>query len=145
ELGKAKVKHTYEHDNLQAGNQIIHFTRLNAKSLIKDRVERNIIGWDIVKGLVKSGKKTTKPPEIVSVFNTKTMNSLIEIPFPAIDFTALGNGALMPGMPIAIKWNMGKTDAPIDESLPAKVVVGTVAHYYSAQKYFMRVKGITAT
>ena len=145
DLAKKEVKHTYEHDNPTAKNQIIHFTRPNARSVIKDRVERNIIGWDMVKGIVKSGKKTTKPPEFVSVFNMPTMNGLGEIPYPAIDFTVLGNGALMPGMPISLKWNISKIDAPIDESLPAKVIVGTVAHFYSAQKYFTRIKGVLPT
>jgi len=144
DLVKAKVKHTYEYDNPTAKNQVIHFARANAKSVIRDRVERNIIGWDMVKGIVKSGKQTTKPPEFVSVFSMPTMNNLLSMPCPAIDFTVIGNGALMPGMPIAIKWNMGKIDAPIDESLPAKVVIGTAAHFYSAQKYFTRIKGVLA-
>jgi len=142
ELGKTKVKHTYEYDNPIAKNQIIHFTRANARSVIKDRVERNIIGWNMVKGIVKSGKQTAKPPEFVSVSNMPTMNRLLEIPCPAIDFTTLGNGALMAGIPIALKWNIGKIDAPIDESLPVKVVIGTVAHFYSTQKFFTRVKGV---
>jgi hypothetical protein len=142
ELLKNEVTYTYEHDNPTAVNQIVHYERPNAKSVIQDRVERNIIGWDMVKGIVKSGKKTTKPPEFVSVFNMPTMNNLLEIPYPAIDFTALGNGALMPGMPISLKWNIGKLDAPIDESLPTKVVIGTIAHHYAEQKYIIRVKGV---
>ncbi len=142
ELLKKEAKHTYEHDNRRAKNQIVYFTRDNAKALIKDRVERNVIGWDMVKGIMKSGKKTTKPPEFVSVCNMPTMNNLTEIPYPAIDFIALGNGAFVPGMPISLKWNAARVDAPIDESLPAKVVIGTVAHYYSSQKYFVRVKGV---
>jgi hypothetical protein len=142
ELFKKEAKHTYEHDNPKAKNQIIFFTRENAKALIKDRVDRNVIGWDMVKGVMKSGKKTTKPPEFVSVFNMATMNNLAEIPYPAIDFTALGNGTLVPGATISLKWNAARIDAPIDESLPAKVVIGTVAHYYGAQKFFTRVKGV---
>jgi hypothetical protein len=142
ELAKKEAKHTFEYDNPTAKNQIIYFTRENSKAVIKDRVERNIIGWDMVKGLVKSGKKTTKPPEFVSVFNQPTMSGLLEIPFPSIDFITLGNGALVPGLPLSIKWNINKIDAPIDESLPAKVVIGTVSHYYSAQKYFCRIKGV---
>ena len=145
ELAKKEVKHTYEHDNPIAKNQIIHFTRSNAKSVIKDKVERSIVGWDMVKGIVKSGKKTTKPPEFVSVSNQPTMNGLLEMPYPSVDFTVLGSGALMPGMPISLKWNIGKIDAPIDESLPAKVVIGTISHFYSAQKYYCRIKGVTAT
>jgi hypothetical protein len=145
ELAKREAKTVYEHENPLAKNQIIHFMRENAKAVIQDRVERNIIGWDMVKGLVKSGKKQTKPPEFVSVCNLPTMTGLLEMPCPAIDFTVLGNGALVPGMPITLKWNVARIDAPIDESLPSKVVIGTVAHWYSSQKYFTRVKGVLPT
>jgi hypothetical protein len=142
DLLKQNAKYVYEHDNPRAVNQIIHFKRENAKGLIKDRIERNIVGWNMVKGVMKSGKRTNKPPEWGSVSNVSTMNNLTELPYPAIDLTALGNGALIPGMPITLKWNASRIDAPIDESLPAKVVIGTVSHFYSAQKYFCRVKGV---
>ncbi len=134
--------HVYEYDNPTAPNQIAHFTRVNAKSVLQDRIERNIIGWDMTKGLVKSGKKTTAPPEFVSLHNMPTMNNLTDMPYPAIDFTALGNGLLVPGMTLKLVWNTAKDNAPIDESLPAKVIIGVVAHHYSAQKYRMRVKGV---
>ncbi len=144
DLLKVKVKHTYENDNSTAKNQIRQFTKPNAKSVISDRVDRNIVGWDMSKGIVKSGKQTKKPPEFVSVSTMQSMNNLLAIPYPVIDFTAEGNGALIPGMPIALKWNMGKIDAPVDESLPTRVVIGTAAHWYSAQKYQTRVKGVLA-
>lgn len=142
ELAKKTVKYTYENENPTAANQIIYFTRENSKAVLKDRVERNIIGWDMVKGLVKSAKNTTKAPEFVSVSNLVTMNGLLEMPCPALDMVVLGNGALLPGISVALKWNTAKIDAPLDESLPAKVVIGTVAHHYSAQKYFARLKGV---
>lgn len=143
ELAEKEAKNIYEYNNPTAKNQIIHFTRENSKAVIKDRVERNIVGWDMIKGVVKSGKKITKPPEFVSVFNQSTMNSLSEIPFPAIDFIVAGNGALVPGHIVGLKWNINKIDAPVDESLPARVIISTVAHFYKAQKYLCRIKGIT--
>lgn len=145
ELARREAKHTFEHDNPAAKNQIVSFARENSKAIIKDRVERSIVGWDMTKGLVKSGRETKKPPEFVSVFNQPTMSGLLDIPFPSIDFITSGNGALVPGLPLSIKWNQAKIDAPLDESLPRKVVIGTVAHFYSAQKYFTRVKGVTVS
>lgn len=143
DLKKQEPKYTYEYNNQMAENQIIHYARPNATAIIKDRVERNKIGWNMEKGIVRSGKQTSKPPEIVSVSNLQTMGNLLQIPYPAIDFMAVGNGACIPGMKLSLKWNMDKKDAPLDESMPSWVIVSTVAHYYSAQKYFMRVKGVT--
>ena len=58
-----------------------------------------------------------------------------------IDFSARGNGFLTPGMALKLWWHMPMQDRPLDESLPDKVVIFSVAHYYSAQKYFCRVLG----
>jgi len=139
---KLEPKSTYEYGNQAAEKQIISYVRPNAKSVLRDAVERNVIAWNMEKGFLKSGKKTDKPPEFVPAANLATMNNLLAMPYPAIDFIASGNGALVPGIPISLKWNMLRIDAPLDESLPSKVVIGTVAHHYSSQKYFCRVKGV---
>ena len=142
ELLKNAAAHTYEHGEPNVNDQIIKFARPNARSVIADRIDRNVIGWDMVNGVVRSAKKTTKPPEWVSVFRPVTLSNLLAVPYPAIDILVKGNGALTPGEALALKWHMDKIDAPIDESLPVKVVIGTVAHYYAGQKYYCEVKGV---
>jgi len=142
DLAVQKVEYSYEYDNPAAANQIVHYTRLNTKAVLQDRVNRHLIGWHMVDGVIKSGKKTQDPPEYVSVSSLAALRNLVEMPYPAIDYTALGNGQLMPGIPLALKWNTAKLDAPIDESLPEQVIIGTVAHHYATQKYLCRVKGV---
>ena len=133
---------TYEYNNPQAENQIEAFAIPNTESLIGDLHLRNFIGWDMVKGFVRSGRETRRPPEFVSVANIATMDNLLRVAYPAIDFPTAGNGALMPGITLALKWHTDRLDAPIDESLPPKILIGTVSHWYSAQKYISRVKGV---
>jgi hypothetical protein len=142
ELLKKESKLIYEHANISAKNQIADYMKPNDSAIIKDKLERNFIGWDMEKGIVQSTAKTNKPPEYVSLSNQKTMANMLSIPLPAIDFTTLGNGELKPGIPVGLKWNVNRIDAPIDESLPSKVLIGTVAHYYRSQKYLCRVKGV---
>lgn len=140
---KADAKITYYHnDNGEKENRIISFTRSNAKSVITDKSVRNFMGWDMVKGVVKSSKAIKAAAELVSVANVPSMDGQLEVPKPAIDFMVLGNGALVPGIPLTLVWNGDRVDMPIDESLPAKVVIGTVAHYYSASSYYCRVMGV---
>lgn len=136
------AKLTYHHDDRTQKNQIIMYTRSNARTIIRDRVQRNYMGWNMEQGMLRSGKKTNKPPELVSNASKPSLDNHLEIPVPAIDFTTAGSGYLMPGLPMKLVWNVQRLDAPIDESLPPKVVVGTVAHFYSTQKYFCRVLGV---
>ena len=51
-------------------------------------------------------------------------------------------GALLPGLTLGLEWNTERADMPIDESLPAKVVIGMVAHSWKPQSYFCQVSGI---
>lgn len=143
-LYRLTPKNIYEYNNPKAEKQIINFQKINTKAVIKDRVERNVVGWDMDKGFVKSGKKTDKPPEFSSMSNKMTMAALSGdgIPIPCIDLIAAGNGSLVSGVPMELKWNMSRKDAPLDESLHPRVVIGTVAHFYSGQKYICRVKGV---
>lgn len=143
EMLKAEAKITYYHnDNDQKENRIISYTRSNAKSVISDKSVRNFMGWDMVKGVVKSSKALKSAAELVSVSNVPSMDGQLEVPKPAIDIMVLGNGALVPGITLALVWNGDRVDMPIDESLPAKVVISTVAHRYSSQSYHCRVLGV---
>jgi hypothetical protein len=139
---KQEPKFAYEYGNMNARWQITSFVRPNTKSLIRDAAERNVIGWNMTKGLVRSAMKLASPPEFVNAANLPTLNNLQSMPYPAIDFITTGNGSLVPGIPLSLKWHMSRVDAPLDESLPSRVVVGTVAHHYRSQKYVCRVKGV---
>jgi hypothetical protein len=133
----------YEYQNPLAENQVEYFSRPNTREVIDSFHRRSFIGWNMVDGFLQSRNETARPVELVSMANVSTMDNLSKIAYPAIDFTASGNGALVPGATVKIVWNAWKQDVPIDESLPAKILIGTVSHWYSAQKYACRVKGVT--
>lgn len=43
-------------------------------------------------------------------------------------------------MALKLWWHMPSQDKLFDESLPDQLVISSVAHYYSAQKYYCRVQ-----
>ena len=131
---------TYHHNDPSQPNKVLVYSKPNTGAVIQDQVERNYLGWDMVQGVVRGAKYPKAPPEFTSV--VKNLDNLVEIPKPVIDFTTAGNGGLFPGLAMGLVWNTERPDLPIDESLPAKVVIGTVAHSWKPQAYFCRVSGI---
>lgn len=132
---------TYYHNDSRQQYKIAVYSRPNTQAVIKDRTERNYVGWDMVEGIQKN-KAVKAPAEFVSASNVASLDGLLEIPLPSIDFTTHGNGTLVPGLTIGLSWAVDRIDAPIDESLPKKVVVGTVSHFQSNQVYACRVLGV---
>lgn len=130
----------YEHSNSQAENRVITFKAINSEPILKDALDRNYQGWNMNSGWI-SGSSDDMPLMIHSSPNKNTLANIKAYMAPVIDFTCSGNGGLMPGVPISFTWNTEYLDAPIDESLPEKIVALTVIHQYTPQKYFCRVKG----
>lgn len=142
ELFKAQPKFEYHYNDSSKPNQIMKYERINNHETIKDATERNYIGWDMVGGLVKMNQAIQKPVEFVSQAASKALDNLVAIPMPAIDFVIVGDGSLVPGDTMRLVWNTRNPDAPIDESLPSKVLVSTVSNFYSGQRFLGRVKGV---
>ena len=133
---------TYAYGDLGAENKIIHYRRPNSAYIVDDSLLRSYCGWNMVKGMVRSTRHTDRPKEMVSNDIVSTLDNLTALGYPEVDFTVQGSGMLRPGIPLKLEWHLLRNDVPIDESLPDKVVIGTAAHFYSAQKYFTRIKGI---
>lgn len=55
-------------------------------------------------------------------------------------FTTDGNLKIRPGIVIAMKWNTGNPENPIDETLPSSAVVDVVAHSYMFGRFYSRVE-----
>ena len=129
------------HNDLRAERQIAYYTKPNAEQVLTDRMGRKFCGWSMTDGFV-SGDQSGYPAEFISVDNATRLNNMAKFHVPAIDFTVSGSGAIRPGITLDLTWNLHRKDVPIDESLPEKVVVGTAAHFYQAQKYLTRIKGV---
>ena len=150
ELFKQSARVKYQDDNIKAKNQVGFSNSNGSSGIIKDRLSRSYVGWDMEKGFVRSGvtqgdqggDSNEVPMHFAPHSNPITLGNLQFAPVPSVDFVVIGNGNIMPGITMEIKWNETRQDAPIDEGMPPKIVVSTVAHYYSKNKYYCRVKGV---
>ncbi len=138
----------YHYGKPGAEFEVISFTRPSQQTQVQEQVVRGYTGWNDVLGRVKapsSGPVLSKASKYAPVqFSSQNVRTLGNQPTSyriAVDFMGYGNGFLTPGMVLKLWWHMATPDRPLDESLPDKVVIHSVAHYYSAQKYYCRVKG----
>lgn len=138
----------YHYGKPGADFQIISFTRPSQQSRIQEESVRGFSGWNDITGRVKApsagpilSKASKYAPILNASQNVRTLGNRPTASRIAIDFQTHGNGFLTPGMVLKLWWHMPSQGKPLDESLPDKVVISSVAHYYSAQKYYCRVKG----
>ena len=141
DLLAAESEFECSYNDLRAERKVAYYTKPNAEQVLTDRMGRRFCGWSMADGFV-SGDQSDYPAEFISVDNATVLNSVAKFHVPAIDFTVSGSGAIRPGITLGLTWNLHRKDVPIDESLPEKVVVGTAAHFYQAQKYLTRIKGV---
>lgn len=136
--------HSYEYhfNDARQENQIVSYTLNNAVSLVDDRVKRNYQGWNITQGHIKGSAWRSDAAELTGLTSLLSLNGLSKLPVPVLDFYCLGNGGLRAGDALSLVWNRLNLEAPVDESLPEKVVIGTVAHRYTAQKYQCLIKAV---
>jgi hypothetical protein len=139
DLLQAESAFTYHHDDARQENQIVQYQFPSAQHVLEDRILRDHQGWNITDGWIQAGENGV-PPEIYSSQNRSTLRNLNAAPMPVLDFTCYGNGFLMPGMALDFVWNVQDLEKPLDEGMPEKAVIGTVAHWYKANRYLCRVK-----
>lgn len=139
---------TYHYGTLNSDRSIIEYRQPSQQIGMQEKYIRSFTGWNETMGRVKSpggnpvlAKAGAVPPSISATPSIFTLNRLVVRKKTAIDFTTLGDLKLTAGMPLKLVWHRPDPENPIDESLPEKVVVESVAHWYSAQKYYCRVKG----
>lgn len=126
----------------ESDEEIYSYQMLRSAEIIKERVERNYMSFDIKNGIVQTTNGRQKPSEWVSPSLISTLDNLSVVPSPAIDLLTTGQGNLQAGVVMAIRWHSGSRTQPLDESLPRKILVSTVAHYYSGSNYLCRAKGM---
>jgi len=141
-MAKPEPDFTYHYDDVTEQNQILRHIVPSAQHVLEDKIIRRYSGWNMTKGWVSTGESTLCPLKSSSQ-STLTMKNICKSPKPAIDFTSIGNGFLKAGVCLDLVWNTLRIDAPIDESLPERVIVFNIAHNYRANKYFCRAKGVT--
>lgn len=141
-MNKKEPDFTYYNDNYRNDeNQIKTYSIPSSEHILEDKLLRRYCGWSMINGWQSVGDANLAF-ERSSSQSKITMKNLAMVERPAIDFTCEGNGFVKAGSCIDFVWKSKKADAPIDESLPERAVVHTVAHHYEANKYTSRIKGI---
>lgn len=142
---------TFNEGKAYQENPILRYTRPSAQVEGQERNIRSFSGWDEKEGrlsissAIKSitGLKSVPPLPI----GAQTKYVLSREPLAkktAIDFITPGRLFLTPGQMVKILWHMPDPQNPIDEGMPDKVVIESVAHWYSHQHFYSRVKGAVA-
>lgn len=141
-LASAEPLYEYHWNDERQENQIAGYQQISASTLIDDRMRRNYQGWSLTEGRVLSNVFSGEPAELTGLDTALTLDSLAKAPVPVLDMYCLGNGGLKAGDTMGLIWNRMNIEMPLDESLPDKVVIGTVAHRYTANRYQCRIKGV---
>lgn len=126
----------------KAQGEIYKYSVAGCSSIVKDRTERNYTSWNTTKGVVTTGQVGEFPPEWVSPPLPLVLDNMLSVPVPTLDLIVVGNGLLRAGIMLELKWHTDEADRPVDESLPDRVLVSVVSHYYSNGKYLARIKGV---
>lgn len=145
ELLKQEPALTYWHNDPageECDEEIQSYELLRVQGVVKDRVSRNYMSWNLTDGLVTTGRALKQSAEWAAPAVSSVLDNLLSAPAPTIDLITSGQGDIRPGIVMELIWQTDNPEKPIDESLPAKVLVATVAHYYSGSNYMCRVKGI---
>lgn len=144
ELMKKDADFTYHGGDNKEQYQVITYQVKKPEHTLKDRLVRSNQAFSITDGWVTANKNTDAVPRLVSSASTPVMDGMNAAPSPVIDCTVTGNGGVKAGSVIAFNWHTNRMDAPLNEALPEKVVVWAVAHHYSNNGYFCRIKGVVS-
>lgn len=144
-LTSQKPDFTYHHappPQDQSYDEILSYELISTQAVVKDRVERNYMSFNLIDGIVSTSKALKMATQWVAPASAGVLDNLLTVPLPTIDLIASGKGTLVPGKVMKIFWHTSNQEKPIDESRPAKILISTVAHYYSSNSYMCRVKGV---
>lgn len=142
---------TFHWGTMKHENGIVKYEKPSGQLVAQENNVRTFTGWNEIRGRVKTSpdmpvlaKAGSKPTTITNSPNTFILGNAPVAKKTAIDFISLGNMSITAGQAVKLIWHTADPSNPVDEGLPDKVVVESVAHWYSNQKYYSRVKGAIA-
>lgn len=141
-LLQARPVYEYHYNDNRAPYQLFSYRKISPQTMIGDRMNRNYRGWHIEKGELLAQPGKSHAPESTGLTSKLTLDNMGKVSVPVLDLYMAGNGGLQAGASIELVWNRADLENPISENMPTKVVIGTVAHRYTAQQYHCRVKGV---
>lgn len=141
----------FQSGSITGDNKILSYSKPSGQAKAQEEKIRSFTGWNEKDGRVKTSpdapalaKAKSKPVSMGGSPNKYILGTATVAKKPAIDFVTYGNLSVTAGQKLKLLWHSGNPVDPIDESLPSEVVVEGVAHWYSSQKFYTRVKGAIA-
>lgn len=148
EMFKQEPSLTLHHGRAFDDYQIMSYTAPSEQMAAQEKNVRSFTGWDEKLGRIKTSPQS---PFLKGASSTPMTQTGSASPFilgnspvatkTAIDMVTVGKLSIEPGQTLKLMWHLPDPSHPINEGLPPKVVVSSVSHWYSAQKYYCRVKG----
>lgn len=142
---------TFNWGRMKDENGIVRYTKPSNQINEEENRVRTFTGWNEVTGRVKTSpdmpvisKSKSAPTVITGSPNPFVLANAPVAKKTAIDFVALGNMSITAGQAVKLLWHTADPENPLNEGLPDKVVVESVAHWYASQKFYSRVKGAIA-
>lgn len=151
ELFAKPGKMTFEEGKAYSKAPILKYSRPSGQMAAQEKKIRKFTGWNEEQGRIATNtqmpilkKAGSKPTQITGSSQKYVLGTGPVARKTAIDFVTLGNMSITVGDAINLKWYTSDPQNPINEGMPAKVVVEACAHWYDTQKYYTRVKGAVA-
>lgn len=148
ELFKQAPAMTFHHAVINQKYTILSYSQPSNQMELEESKLRSFTGWDEVKGRMKTSTSVralanvkSLPPITTSVASPYVLGNAPVAKQTGIDFETKGLLKLTAGMALKLMWHMPDPANPLDESKPDKIVIESVAHWYSEQKYYCRIKG----
>lgn len=119
-------------------NQINDWRLTYRRNVVNDRVQRSYSGWSMTEGQMGGGSRL----EVTQYHQRATLDNLNLATVPAIDLMLNGQGHWRPGQRIELKFHRARQGRPFDESIPAVVMINTIASQQEKDQYRTRIKGV---
>lgn len=132
----------YHANDRRQPNQINYHKYTGNSGVMIDEGRRSYQGWSLTQGLLKAGALADSAPECTGLTSKVSLDGMASMVAPCLELEVAGNGGIKAGDALSLVWNRQDLDSPIIETLPDKILVGRVAHTYSAQKYLSRITGV---
>lgn len=108
------------------------------KEMVQDRVKRGYSGWTMTEGAIGGGSML----EVTQHHRGDVLGNLSKSLAPAIDLLMIGQGQYAPGDKLELKFHRSQKGRPFDESIPAEILVHTIASQQEKEQYRTRIKGV---
>jgi len=139
DLFKATPYKTLTHNKAKSYNAITSVINLGDQKVIGEVGRARHSGWSMTKGLISEGKGRSFPTGIDNKASLIAMGRLL-VPQLEFQIPVDADTEITPKTVLDMEWHrQGNPEAPINESMPERVLVGSIAHHFDGSRLRQRV------